>query len=63
MRSTVSKMSESDWQVRPLALEDCEELGRVHMAVWRETYAGLMPADYLAGQRAMALLRAKGEPA
>lgn len=49
MRSTVSKMSESDWQVRPLALEDCDELGRLHMAVWRETYAGLMPADYLAG--------------
>lgn len=49
MRSTVSGMTEQDWQLRPLALEDCDELGRVHMAVWRDAYAGLMPDDYLAG--------------
>lgn len=42
-------MSERGWQLRPLALEDCDELGRVHMAVWRDAYVGLMPADYLAG--------------
>lgn len=42
-------MSEFGWQLRPLTLEDCDELGRVHMAVWRDTYAGLMPAEYLAG--------------
>ncbi|GAA3699212.1 GNAT family N-acetyltransferase [Terrabacter ginsenosidimutans] len=42
-------MTESAWHLRPLALEDCDELGRVHMAVWRDAYAGLMPADYLAG--------------
>ncbi|GAA2745617.1 GNAT family N-acetyltransferase [Terrabacter aerolatus] len=42
-------MTEHAWHLRPLAAEDCDELGRVHMAVWRETYAGLMPADYLAG--------------
>ncbi len=42
-------MTEGDWALRPLAVEDCDELGRVHMAVWRDAYAGLMPADYLAG--------------
>ena len=36
------------WTVAPLAADDCDELGRVHMAVWRDAYAGLMPADYLA---------------
>jgi ribosomal protein S18 acetylase RimI-like enzyme len=49
MRSGVREMSEQAWQLRPLALEDCDELGRVHVAVWRDAYAGLMPADYLAG--------------
>ena len=49
MRSTVSEMSERHWQLRPLAIEDCDELGRVHMAVWRDAYAGIMPDDYLAG--------------
>ncbi|MEO7449000.1 MAG: GNAT family N-acetyltransferase [Humibacillus sp.] len=42
-------MAETDWLLRPLEAADCDELGRVHMAVWREAYAGLMPADYLAG--------------
>ncbi len=49
MRSVVSEMSERPWRLRPLELEDCDELGRVHMAVWRDAYAGIMPADYLAG--------------
>ena len=42
-------MTEGGWALRPLAGEDCDELGRVHMAAWRDAYAGLMPADYLAG--------------
>ncbi|NUR81405.1 MAG: GNAT family N-acetyltransferase [Dermatophilaceae bacterium] len=42
-------MSERAWRLRPLTLEDCEELGRVHMAVWRDAYAGIMPDAYLAG--------------
>ena len=42
-------MTEGGWRLRPLRLEDCDELGRVHMAIWRDAYAGLMPADYLAG--------------
>ena len=49
MRSAVSRMTEDVWGLRPLAREDCDELGRVHMAIWRDAYADLMPADYLAG--------------
>lgn len=49
MRSTVSGMSEHRWQLRPLEPGDCDELGRVHMAIWRDAYAGVMPDDYLAG--------------
>ena len=49
MLSTVSEMSEHRWQLRPLALDDCDELGRVHIAVWRDAYSGIMPDDYLAG--------------
>lgn len=34
--------------VRPAAVEDARRLGVVHTQVWREAYAGVMPADYLA---------------
>ena len=37
------------WRLAPLVPGDCDELGRVHMAVWREAHAGIMPADYLSG--------------
>ena len=36
------------WSIAPPTLEDLDEMGRVHVQVWREAYAGLMPADYLA---------------
>ena len=39
----------SGWTIAPLVPADCDELGRVHMAVWRDAYAGVMPSDYLAG--------------
>ncbi len=42
-------MAEPDWHITPLVAADCDDLGRVHMHIWREAYAGLMPADYLAG--------------
>ncbi|MEO7000126.1 MAG: GNAT family N-acetyltransferase [Terracoccus sp.] len=42
-------MPEPDWDIAPLAVADCDELGRVHMHIWREAYAGLMPPEYLAG--------------
>lgn len=42
-------MPEPDWRITPLVVADCDELGRVHIRIRRETYAGLMPADDLAG--------------
>lgn len=35
-------------RIRPAEARDAAALGRVHVAVWRQAYAGLMPADYLA---------------
>jgi ribosomal protein S18 acetylase RimI-like enzyme len=49
VRSTVSAVTEPAFTITPLAVEDCDELGRVHMAIWRDTYRSLMPAEYLAG--------------
>lgn len=37
------------WTIVRPTLEDLDEMGRVHVQVWQEAYAGLMPADYLAG--------------
>jgi ribosomal protein S18 acetylase RimI-like enzyme len=37
------------WTIARPTLEDLDEMGRVHVQVWREAYAGLMPADHLAG--------------
>lgn len=42
-------MSESPYAVRAPRVEDADEVGRVHMQVWREAYADHMPADFLAG--------------
>ena len=36
------------WTIARLRLEDAEEAGAVHVQVWQEAYAGLMPDDYLA---------------
>lgn len=35
--------------VRPALESDAEALGRVHVASWQTTYAGLVPEEYLAG--------------
>jgi GNAT superfamily N-acetyltransferase len=37
------------YDVRPALPEDAVRMGEVHVAVWREAYAGLMPAQFLAG--------------
>lgn len=37
------------YRVRPMTAVDADAAGRVHVTVWREAYAGLMRADYLAG--------------
>lgn len=34
--------------VRPARIEDAEGIGWVSVTAWRETYAGIMPDDYLA---------------
>jgi ribosomal protein S18 acetylase RimI-like enzyme len=36
------------WTIARPTLEDLDEMGRVHVQVWREAYAGLLPDDYLA---------------
>ena len=36
------------WTIARPTVDDLDEMGRVHVQVWREAYAGLMPADYLA---------------
>ena len=40
-------MSDSRYAVRPLRVHDTDELGRVHVQVWREAHAEHLPADYL----------------
>ena len=42
-------MTDGRYVVRPPRVRDAEELGRVHVQVWREAYAGHMPADHLEG--------------
>jgi ribosomal protein S18 acetylase RimI-like enzyme len=37
------------WTIAPIALDDADEVARVHVRVWQEAYAGLMPAAYLDG--------------
>jgi ribosomal protein S18 acetylase RimI-like enzyme len=35
--------------IRPAEPGDAEALSRLHAAAWRETYAGLLPPDFLSG--------------
>lgn len=37
------------WTLARPTLDDLDEMGRMHVQVWQEAYADLMPADYLAG--------------
>jgi GNAT superfamily N-acetyltransferase len=37
------------YEVRPAVPDDAVRLGEVHVAVWHEAYAGIMPTEYLAG--------------
>lgn len=36
------------WTISRPTVDDLPEMGRVHVRVWQEAYAGLLPADYLA---------------
>jgi GNAT superfamily N-acetyltransferase len=40
--------------VRPARTADAAAIARIHVASWRTTYAGLIPADFLAGMSARA---------
>jgi ribosomal protein S18 acetylase RimI-like enzyme len=37
------------WTLAPIVGDDVDEVARVHVRVWQEAYAGLMPATYLDG--------------
>jgi ribosomal protein S18 acetylase RimI-like enzyme len=37
------------WTISRPTVDDLDEMGRVHVQVWREAYAVLLPAEYLAG--------------
>ena len=37
------------WTIARPTLDDLDEMGRVHVQVWREAYAGLLPDAFLAG--------------
>jgi ribosomal protein S18 acetylase RimI-like enzyme len=37
------------WTIAPIAFGEADEVARVHVRVWQEAYAGLMPAAYLDG--------------
>jgi ribosomal protein S18 acetylase RimI-like enzyme len=41
-------VSDGAWRISPLAVEDADELGAVHVRVWQEAYAGVMAPDFLA---------------
>ena len=36
-------------QIRAAVPEDAASMARVHVDSWRSTYAGIVPAEYLAG--------------
>ncbi len=53
--------------IRPARVEDAEAIGWISVTAWRETYAGIMPDDYLAAlsieQRAAAFRDRIAKPA
>ncbi len=42
-------MGQAAFRVREATLADANGIARVHVDSWRTTYAGIVPADYLAG--------------
>ena len=47
--SSSARALAAGFTVRPMTPADAARVGEVHVAVWREAYAGSMPDDYLAG--------------
>lgn len=44
-------MSDAGWRIDALTVEDADEVADVHVEIWREAYAGIMPDDFLAALR------------
>ena len=44
----VERACQSGYVVRGMRPQDAEDIARVHARVWRQTYADLVPADFLA---------------
>jgi ribosomal protein S18 acetylase RimI-like enzyme len=44
----MSVQDELTYAISPAGPSDADELGRVHVQAWRETYPGVLPAAYLA---------------
>ena len=42
------------FNIRPATPADAAEIARVHVASWRETYAGVLPGAVLASRLALA---------
>lgn len=58
--------STAGYEFRPLTVDDAENVARLHIAIWRDTYAGMMPAEKLAsldaGRSTEAWRRWLGDP-
>jgi ribosomal protein S18 acetylase RimI-like enzyme len=37
------------WRIEEPTVDDADELGLIHVAIWRQAYSGLMAAEYLDG--------------
>src|SRR4051794_10922273 len=48
-RVAADERRDSDYLIRPATVADAPALGRVHVTSWRQTYAGIVPAAFLAG--------------
>ncbi len=44
----VERACQSGYVVRGMQPQDAEDITRAHARVWRQTYADLVPADFLA---------------
>ena len=42
-----ARASAAGYRIRRPDIRDAAEIGSVHLAVWRQAYAGILPADYL----------------
>jgi CTP:molybdopterin cytidylyltransferase MocA/ribosomal protein S18 acetylase RimI-like enzyme len=48
-RDVDTRAQTAGWTIGEPTVDDADELGRVHVAIWRRAYDGLMSTEYLAG--------------